>query len=283
MGFLSEENSEIRCLERVTNHIRQVVLDMVYNAKSGHIGGDFSEMELLIALYFKFLRFSSSDTDAPDRDRFVLSKGHCVEPLYAILAEKGCFPERELAGYGSTGSPFIGHPNRKIPGIEMNTGSLGHGLSLGCGMALAARMDHRPYHTYVLLGDGELNEGSVWEAAMFAAHNRLDKLMAIVDCNGLQISGPTEKVLSPGNLPIRWKAIGWHVVELADGNDMRAVCGVYEKALAGSGKPTVILAHTVKGAGCPSIEGKVEWHHRVPSQPEYERMKAELEEGALLL
>ena len=280
MVFMSEKNPEIRSMERMANHIRQVVLDMIYYAKSGHIGGDFSEMELLTALYFKFLHFRPADTENPDRDRFVLSKGHCVEALYAILAEKGCFPKQDLKSCGSIGTPFIGHPNRVIPGVEMNTGSLGHGLSLGCGMALAARMDHRPYHTYVLMGDGELDEGSVWEAAMFAAHNRLDNLTAIVDCNGLQISGPTEKVLSPGNLPVRWNAIGWHVVELVHGNDMCAVCAAFEEALEENGKPTVILAHTMKGAGCPSIENRVEWHHRVPSQQEYELMKAELEEGA---
>ncbi len=268
-------------LESKAREIRIRTLQMIYRAKTGHIGGDFSEADILVALYYKYLRCSSAKTADPDRDRFILSKGHCVETLYNILADQGYFPEADLETYSVFGSRYIGHPNNKINGIEMNTGSLGHGLAVGAGMALAGMMDGRDYRVYVLMGDGELDEGSVWEAAMLAAHYRLRNLIAIIDRNGLQISGPTEEVMAHNDLALRWRAFGWNVLELADGNRMQDICQALEQAQACSDRPTVIIAHTVKGCGCPSIEDQTVWHHKIPAEQEYENMLKELKVGEL--
>ena len=266
-------------LKAKATQIRAQVLDMIYNAGTGHIGGDFSETDILVALYYKYLNCSPELVNNPDRDRFVLSKGHCVEALYCILADKGFIPKEDIATYSQFGSKYIGHPNNKINGIEMNSGSLGHGLALGVGMALAGCMDKRCYKTYVIMGDGELAEGSVWEAAMAAAHYKLNNLIAIIDRNGLQISGTTEQVMAHGDLAGRFGAFGWHVIELADGNDMEQICAGIEAAQAYKAGPTVIIAHTTKGKGCPSIENNVVWHHKVPTEAQHEAMYAELKAG----
>ena len=214
----------------------------------------------------------------------MLSKGHSVEAYYAVLAEKGFFPyEQVLAEFSRFGSKFIGHPNNKLPGIEMNSGSLGHGLPVCIGMALAARMDGRPTRVYTVMGDGELAEGSVWEGAMAAGHYRLDNLCAVIDRNRLQISGSTEDVMHHDDLAARWRAFGWHVCSV-DGNSIPALQAAFAEARAAKGQPTVIIANTVKGCGSPVMENKANWHHRVPTAEEYAQIMADLkarEEAAL--
>lgn len=268
-------------LKKKAQQLRQQVLELIYKAGTGHIGGDLSELDVLVALYYKYLHCSPERVEDPDRDRYIQSKGHCVEALYCILADRGFIPQEDLATYSQFGSPYIGHPNNKINGIEMNSGSLGHGLSLGVGMALAAKMDKRSYKTYVLMGDGELAEGSVWEAAMAASHYKLDNLIGIVDRNGLQISGTTEQVMAHGDVGARFKAFGWNVIDIEDGNDMEQVCAALDSALAHTGEPTMLIAHTTKGKGFPSIENQAVWHHKVPTAEQFTAMQEELKAGEI--
>ncbi len=255
--------------------LRKSVLDMVYRAKAGHIGGDMSVLDVLTALYFGVMNVAPDKADDPDRDRFIMSKGHAVEALYAVLAGRGFIEKEELETYFQFGSRLIGHPNNKIRGIEMNTGALGHGLPVGVGMALAARMDARGYRTYVVMGDGELAEGSVWEAVMSAGHFGLGNLCAVVDRNKLQISGGTEQVMAHGDLAARFRAFGWNVIE-ADGHDYAALLDAFAQAKACTDRPSVLLANTVKGKGISFMEDKVAWHHKVPNEAEYAQATAEL-------
>ena len=253
--------------------LRQDVLDIIMAGGGGHIGGDMSSMEIMLTLYSR-MNVSPERLRDPDRDRFVLSKGHCVETLYAVLADKGFLSLDEVkAQFSKFGSEYIGHPHNTIPGIEMNSGSLGHGLSVGVGMALAARMDGRAYRTYVLMGDGELAEGSVWEGAMAAGHYKLDNLCAVVDRNHLQISGTTEQVMTPGDLHARFAAFGWHVIDVSDGNDVDQLKAAFDGAEETKGKPTVVIANTVKGKGSPLMENKASWHHHLPTAEEYEQIR----------
>ena len=233
--------------------------------------------DILVALYYDAMNVAPDKLDDPERDRFVMSKGHSVEALYAVLADRGFFSKEELESYSAYGSRFIGHPNNKIPGIEMNTGSLGHGLSIGVGMALASRMDNRSYHVYVVLGDGECDEGSVWEAAMAASHYKLDGLTAFVDRNRLQISGSTEEIMHQDSAEERWAAFGWNVLSIP-GNDIEAILAAVELAKRTKGKPTAIIANTTKGAGVSFIENKAGWHHKVPSDAELAEALKELDE-----
>ena len=257
--------------------LRLHALDIIMSGKGGHIGGDMSVMDILVALYFDQMNISPENQDDPNRDYFVLSKGHSVEAYYAVLAEKGFFPyETVLEQFSRFGSPFIGHPNNKLPGIEMNSGSLGHGLPVCVGMALAARMDCRPSRVYTVMGDGELAEGSVWEGAMAAAHYKLDNLCAVVDRNRLQISGPTETVMAHEDLAARFAAFNWNVLSV-DGNDIPALIDAFERARAAIGRPTVIIANTVKGFGSPVMENKASWHHHVPTAEEYAIIRRDLE------
>ena len=252
--------------------LRQNVLDIIVSGGGGHIGGDMSSMEIMLVLYDR-MNVSPDRLKDPDRDRFVLSKGHCVETLYAVLADKGFIDLDEVkAEFSRFGSEYIGHPHNTIPGIEMNSGSLGHGLSVGVGMALAARMDDRAYRTYVVMGDGELAEGSVWEGAMAAGHYRLDNLCAVVDRNHLQISGTTEQVMTPGDLHARFAAFGWHVIDVADGNDVDQLNEALDEAERTKGMPTVLIANTVKGKGSAVMENKASWHHHLPDAEEYRRI-----------
>lgn len=257
--------------------LRKDVLSMIRHGKTGHVGGDMSVMDILVALYFSQLKVDPKHPDDPDIDRFILSKGHSMEAYYAVLAAKG-FLNREdvIQRYSQFGSPYIGHPNNKLPGIEMNSGSLGHGLSVGVGMALAAKMDNRSYRVYTVLGDGEMAEGSVWEAIMAAGHYQLDNLCAVVDRNRLQISGNTEDVMSQDDQGARWSSFGWHVLS-ADGNNIDALNAAFEKARSFQGKPTVIIAHTIKGYGSPLMENKASWHHKVPTEEEYKQILQDLE------
>lgn len=257
--------------------LRKHVVDIIMAGKGGHIGGDMSVMDILVTLYFDQMNISPENADDPNRDLFVLSKGHSVESYYAVLAEKGFFPYEEvLEKFSKFGSPYIGHPNNKLPGIEMNSGSLGHGLPVSIGMALASRMDKKTNRVYVVMGDGELAEGSVWEGAMAGGHYKLDNLCAVVDRNRLQISGSTEDVMAQDDQCERWAAFGWHVISV-DGNDCRALHDAFEEAKATKGKPTVIIANTTKGCGSPVMENKAGWHHKVPTQEEYTQIMADLE------
>ncbi len=258
--------------------LRQDVVDIIMAGGGGHIGGDMSCMEIILTLYSR-MNVSPDRQKDPGRDRFVLSKGHCVETLYAVLADKGFLDINEVkAQFSKFGSEYIGHPHNTLPGIEMNSGSLGHGLSVCVGMALAGRMDKRDYRVYTLMGDGELAEGSVWEGAMSAGHYKLDNLCAVVDRNHLQISGTTEQVMSPGDLAARFAAFGWHVIELKDGNDIDALNAAFDEAESTKGMPTVIIANTVKGKGAAIMENKAGWHHHLPNAEEYAIITKELAE-----
>ncbi len=271
-------------LTALSYHLRQHVLDIVMAGKGGHIGGDMSVIDVLVTLYFDQMNISPENQDDPNRDLFVLSKGHSVEALYAVLAEKGFFPyEQVLAEFSKFGSKFIGHPNNKLPGIEMNSGSLGHGLPVSIGMALAAKMDNRPTRVYTVMGDGELAEGSVWEGAMAGGHYKLDNLCAVVDRNRLQISGSTEDVMHQDDQCTRWASFGWHTISVP-GNDIPSLHRAFEEAKTTKGKPTVIIANTTKGCGSPVMENKANWHHKVPTAEEYAQIMQDLkarEEAAL--
>ena len=236
-------------------------------------------MEILTELYFDQMNISPENMDDPDRDKFVMSKGHSMEAYYAVLAEKGFFPiEEVIEKFSKFGSKYIGHPNNKLPGIEMNSGSLGHGLPVCVGMALAAKMNGQGYRTYTVMGDGELAEGSVWEGAMAASHYKLDNLCAVVDRNRLQISGNTEDVMAHDDLRERFRAFGWHVIDVADGNDISQLKAAFEEAKETKGKPTVLIANTVKGKGSPVMEHKAGWHHKVPNQEELAQIREDLKE-----
>jgi len=256
--------------------LRQDVLDIIVAGGGGHIGGDMSSMEIMLALYHR-MRVNPANPKDPDRDRFVLSKGHCVETLYAVLADRGFLDMGEVkAKFSRFGSEYIGHPHNTLPGIEMNSGSLGHGLSVCVGMALAGRMNRKDYRVYTLMGDGELAEGSVWEGLMAAGHYRLDNLCAVIDRNRLQISGNTEDVMGHHDLHARLAAFDWHVVDVADGNDVDQLDAAFDEAERTKGKPTVLIANTVKGKGSPLMENKAGWHHHLPNREEYEQITRDL-------
>ena len=263
-------------LKALCYKLRRDVVEMIMAGKAGHIGGDMSVMETMVALYFHAMNISPENQDDPNRDMFVMSKGHCVEALYAVLAEKGFFPiETVIKEYSQFGSKFIGHPNNKLPGIEMNSGSLGHGLPVAIGMALAQKMNHSTARTYVVMGDGELAEVSVWEGAMSATQYKLDNLCAVIDRNRLQISGTTEEVMHQDSVEDRFAAFGWNVLSV-DGNDINALNAAFDAAKTVKGKPTLVVANTTKGKGSPVMENKASWHHHVPSQEEYEQIMKDL-------
>lgn len=265
-------------LKALAYELRENVIDMIVEGKAGHIGGDMSVMEILTEIYFDQMNISPLNADDPDRDKFIMSKGHSVEAYYAVLAEKGFFDIKDvIAKFSKFGSKFIGHPNNKLPGIEMNSGSLGHGLPVCVGMAMAGKMDRKDYRVYVVMGDGELAEGSVWEGAMAASHYCLDNLCAVVDRNRLQISGCTEDVMGHDDLHERFRSFGWHVIDVADGNDIDQLDAAFEEAKTVKGKPTVLIANTVKGCGSPVMENKAAWHHKVPTAQEYSEIIRDFE------
>lgn len=262
-------------LEHLRWRLRRDCVDIIMAGGGGHIGGDMSVLDALMVLYKNHLRITPESVDDPDRDRFVLSKGHAMEAYYAVLCEEGFLDLDDVkARFSKFGSPYIGHPNNKLPGIEMNSGSLGHGLPVSIGMALAAKMDGRDYRTYVFMGDGELAEGSVWEGAMAAPTYGLDNLCALVDRNRLQISGCTEDVMHQDSQEERWAAFGWNVLSIP-GNDLAALDDAFGLAAQTKGKPTVIIANTVKGYGSPLMEDKACWHHHLPNQEEYAQIVAD--------
>lgn len=259
--------------------LRQDILDIVMAGGGGHIGGDMSVLLPLLVLYKKHLRITPETAEDPDRDRFVLSKGHSMEAYYAVLCDCGFLDLTDVkARFNKLGSPYIGHPHNVLPGIEMNSGSLGHGLPVCVGMALAGKMDGRDYRVYTVMGDGELAEGSVWEAAMAASNYGLDNLCAVIDRNRLQISGSTEDVMRQDPLEARWAAFGWNVISV-DGTSIDALDAAFEKAKPLKSKPTVIISNSVKGFGSPLMENKASWHHKVPTAEEYEQIKADFLKG----
>ena len=265
-------------LKILSYDLRRSVVDMIVAGKGGHIGGDMSVMEILVELYMRQMNISPENMDDENRDRFVLSKGHSVESYYAVLAEKGFFPMEEvISTYSRFGSLYTGHPNNRLPGIEMNSGSLGHGLPVCVGMALAGKMDGKEYRVYVVMGDGELAEGSVWEGAMAAGQYRLDNLCAVVDRNRLQISGNTEDVMGQEDLHQRFQSFGWHVIDVADGNDIDQLNRAFEEARTVKGKPTMLIANTVKGCGSAVMENRADWHHHVPGEEEYRQIIKDFE------
>lgn len=269
--------AEMALLQEEAKKIRKNIVKMLGEAGSGHPGGSLSAADIVAVLYFHELRLDPSRPDWPDRDRFVLSKGHAAPVLYAALAGRGFFPETELMTLRKWGSRLQGHPDmRKVSGVEMSTGSLGQGLAAANGMALAARLDNRDYRVYALLGDGELDEGMIWEAAMAAAHYKLDNLTAFVDHNGLQIDGPITQVMSPEPVADKWRAFGWHVLSI-DGHDMKQIIDALDEAKATKGKPTMIVAETVKGKGVSFMENQVDWHGTAPKPDQVEIALAELE------
>jgi transketolase len=254
---------------------RRRILEAIKHAGAGHTGGSLSCVDILNVLYNRILRVSPATATDPSRDRYIQSKGHSVEALYVVLADCGFFPDRELETICQYRSPFVGHPTRRVPGIEHNTGALGHGLAVGVGLALAAQRDRASYRVVVLLGDGELAEGSIWEAAMAAAHYCLGNLTAIVDCNTLQITGRTREVLNTEPLEAKFAAFGW-AVRAVDGHDLAALTSALAAPLA-AGRPGVVLARTIKGRGVSFMEDNPRWHHAVPDDDEYARALQELD------
>lgn len=269
------QREEIDRLEYTAVRMRKRLLEVVYHAKAGHIGGGLSCLNMLTALYFHTLKVDPRHPEMEGRDRFILSKGHCVEALYCVLEEKGFITPGLLHTYGTYKSPLAGHPTVKVPGIEVNTGALGHGLSVGVGLAIAARMDRKAYRTFVLMGDGEQGEGSVYEAAMAGSHYQLDNLTAIIDRNGLQISDKTEKVMSLEPLAERWKAFGWDVTEV-NGDDMGCIVETLDHIDFRNHKPHLILSRTTKGKGFSCMENVLKWHHGVPNEEEYRKCLKEI-------
>ena len=266
-------------LTKKSYRLRRIVIEAVYRSSAGHIGGDLSVVDILNVLYNKVMNVSPETRTDPNRDRFLLSKAHCADCLFAVLGERGYFDVNEYINtFSKYNSRFIGHTNTEVPGVEFNGGSLGHGLSVGVGMALAAKMDGRTYRTYVVLGDGEMAEGSNYEAMMAAAQYQLENLCATVDLNGLQISGTTKEVMNTAPLAEKFAAFGWNVIEVADGNDCSQLVDAYEATKLCKGKPTVVLAHTVKGKGVSFMENNAKWHHGVMTREQYEQAVRELEE-----
>lgn len=268
--------ADIKSLEKKATDIRIEVLKMIRKAGAGHIGGSFSSIDILTALYFEVMNVDPNHPNWEDRDRFVLSKGHIAESLWVVLANKGFIDKAELETFSQFGTRLIGHPNNKVAGVEMNTGSLGHGLPIATGMAMAAKMDHKSYKTYTLMGDGELAEGSVWEAAMAASHYKLDNLIAIIDCNGLQISGTTDEVMNSGPLAEKWESFGWNVVTV-NGHDIQQLVSALSGSAHIAGKPTLIIAKTIKTKGISFAENVPSWHHHVPTDEQFELALKELE------
>jgi transketolase len=264
-------------LELMARAIRRRVLEMIFKAQSGHLGGSLSVAEIVTALYFSEMRLDPADPDWPGRDRLVPSKGHCAPALYAALSLRGLIAPETLDDLRQTGCILQGHPCMKsVPGIDISTGSLGHGLSIGLGMALGARLKKQDFHVYVLLGDGELDEGQNWEAAMAAAKHGLSNLTAIIDRNGVQLDGPTEEVMPLEPLADKWRAFNWDVMKV-DGHDVRAVVEVLHRARAEARGPVVVIADTVKGKGVSFMENSHLWHGRPPTREEFERALAELD------
>jgi transketolase len=270
------KTSNVQELQAIAKKTRREIIEMITAAKSGHPGGSLSAVEILVTLYFDVLRHDPANPKWPDRDRFILSKGHAAPVLYSVMAQCGYTPEDELKNLRKLGSIYQGHPDvRFLPALEASTGSLGQGLSLGIGMALAARLDGRSFNTYVVLGDGEIQEGQIWEAAMFGPFHHVDNVCAIVDHNGIQLDGFVKDIMDVEPLGDKWRSFGWHVIEL-DGHDIPSFQKAYAEFAATKDKPTVIIAHTIKGKGVSFMENNPKFHGVAPTNDEMERALQEL-------
>ncbi len=264
-------------LQKIANEVRKGIVTAVHAAKAGHPGGSLSAADIFTYLYFEEMNIDPKDPGNPDRDRFVLSKGHTAPGLYSVMAQRGYFPVEELTTLRKLGSRLQGHPSMQyLPGLDMSSGSLGQGISVACGMALSAKLDNKSYRTYTLLGDGEIEEGQVWEAAMFAGFRKLDNLVVIVDNNGLQIDGPVDQVCSPYPIDKKFEAFNFHVINI-DAHDFDAIRAAFKEAKETKGQPTAIIAHSLKGKGVSFMEGQVAWHGVAPNDEEYAVGMADLE------
>lgn len=269
--------------KKKSDSLRRDIIQMIMTANGGHTGGSLSVLDILAVLYYEILNINPQNLTAPERDRLILSKGHSAEAYFAVLADRGFFPKELLSTYGQPNSPLYGHPTMSNPGVEAATGALGHGLSIGVGMALGAKRCNQSFHTFVVMGDGELAEGSVWEAAMAGSHFKLDNLTGIIDYNKLQISGSVDNVMSTGSLRHRWEAFGWQVLEV-DGHNFKELKEVFNYNNVGgttsgsriAGVPRLIIAHTTKGKGISYMENQAGWHHRVPNPDEFKQAMSEL-------
>ena len=270
---------EILELQKIANEVRKGIVASTHSAKAGHPGGSLSAADILTYLYFEEMNVDPKDAKNPDRDRFVLSKGHAAPALYAVLAHKGYFPVEDLTTLRHIGSYLQGHPCMNIPGVDMSTGSLGQGVSAAVGMAIAGKLDKKDYTVFTVLGDGEIQEGQVWEAAMLAGHRKLDNLVVIVDNNGLQIDGNIADVCSPYPIDKKFEAFNFEVIILEDGHDFAKIAEAMKKAKAVVGKPAAIIANTVKGKGVSFMENQVGWHGVAPNDEQYQAAMAELEKA----
>ncbi|MBI3605314.1 MAG: transketolase [Nitrospirae bacterium] len=264
-------------LEEIASKLRVDIVKMIFEAQSGHPGGSLSAIDLMTALYCKIMKHDPEHPDWPERDRFILSKGHAAPALYALLAHCGYFPHEKLSTLRKMGSPLQGHPEKnKLSGVEASTGSLGQGISIGIGMALAGKLDQKSYQVYVLVGDGEVNEGQVWEAALFAGNRQLDNLTVILDNNGYQLDGSLKEILPMDPLGDKWRSFGWNVIEI-NGHLMGEILSAFEKARGSKGKPTMIIAKTVKGKGVSFMENNNEFHGMAPTKEQFSQAMKELE------
>ena len=264
-------------LQKIANEVRKGIVTAVHAAKAGHPGGSLSAADIYTYLYFEEMNIDPKDPKNPDRDRFVLSKGHTAPGLYSVMAQRGYFPVEELTTLRKLGSRLQGHPSMQyLPGLDMSSGSLGQGISVACGMALSAKLDDKDFRTYTLLGDGEIEEGQVWEAAMFAGFRKLDNLVVIVDNNGVQIDGPIDQVCSPYPIDKKFEAFNFHVINV-DAHDFDAIRAAFKEARETKGQPTAIIAHSLKGKGVSFMEGQVAWHGVAPNDEEYAIAMADLE------
>lgn len=269
-------------LKLQTEQIRKRLLEVVYRAKAGHIGGGLSSLNVLSTLYFHVMNVNPANPKMDSRDRFIMSKGHCVEALYCVLESRGFIDNDLLDTYGRYNSVLAGHPTIEVPGIEVNSGALGHGLSIGVGMAIAAKMDKKDYKTFVLMGDGEQGEGSIYEAAMAGNQYKLENLVAIIDRNGLQISDTTENVMAIEPIRERWEAFGWDVKDI-NGDEIESVVKAFDSIDYNNGRPHLIISRTTKGKGVSLMENVLKWHHGVPSDEEYECAHCEIEQRIEIL
>jgi len=269
-------DSQIKQLEDRAKLIRRLIIRMIAKAGSGHPGGSLSATDLITALFFSVLNHDPKNPKWPGRDRFHMSKGHCCPLWYAVLAESGYFPKETLMTLREFGSLLQGHPDRRTPGVEVSSGSLGQGLSIALGMSLASKVDNKDYRIYVLLGDGEIQEGNIWEAAMAASHYKCGNICAILDYNGFQIDGATKDVMNLEPIADKWRAFGWHTIGI-DGHNMRQILDAYAQAKTIKDKPAIIIARTIKGKGVSFMENTVEFHGRAPTQEETEKALNELE------
>lgn len=269
------EESLKKHLQKIAVEVRKGIIEGTFNAKSGHPGGSLSIADTITYLYYAQMNVNPENPEDDERDRFVLSKGHCAPALYAVLAEKGYFPKEELKTLRHIGSRLQGHPCINIPGVDMSSGSLGQGISVSCGMALSAKISNKPYRVYTILGDGEIQEGMVWEAAMFASHNKLDNLIAVVDNNGLQIDGNIADVCSPYPIDEKFKAFGWHVITM-NAHDFDEIEKAFNEAVSIKDKPVVIIQNSIKGKGVSYMENQAGWHGKAPNADEYKTAMEEL-------